>query len=121
MSDTLKDHVREGKTWMRALYMLLFAIIYSVAEVVIGFVVLLQFLTLLFTGASNERLLKLGQSLSTYVYQIMLFLTFNTETHPYPYGAWPKGAPPVDRRRKKIAAEEGDEPKADDSQKEDNK
>ena len=118
MSDTLKENVREGKTWRRALYMLLFAIIYGVAEIVITFVVLLQFLTTLFTGTTNERLLKLGQSLSTYVYQIMLFLTFNSETHPYPYGAWPKGAPPADRKRKKVETEESEEPPAEDIQKE---
>ena len=121
MSDSLKDNVRAGKTWKRALYMLLFAIIYGVAEIVLTLIILLQFLTLLFTGKTNERMLKLGQSLSTYIYQILLFLTFNSETHPYPYGAWPKGAPPADRRRKKVEPEEGEESSARDIQKEESK
>jgi hypothetical protein len=47
----------------------------------------------LFTGDTNERLLTLGQNLSTYVYQITLFLTFNSDEHPYPFGDWPDGPP----------------------------
>lgn len=93
MSNELKAHLKERRTWLRGLYMLLFAIFYTVAEIVITVVVIFQFLLALFTGSTNERLLKLGQSLSTYVYQIIQFLTFNTDYHPYPFGAWPKGAP----------------------------
>jgi len=93
MSDELKEHLKERRTWLRGLYMLLFAFFYTVAEVVITAVVIFQFLMVLFTGNSNERLLKLGQSLSSYVYQILQFVTFNSEYHPYPFGAWPKGAP----------------------------
>ena len=27
------------------------------------------------------------------MYQVFQYLTFNTEYHPYPFGAWPKGEP----------------------------
>ena len=93
MSDELKAHLKERRTWLRGLYMLLFAFFYAIAEIVITAVVIFQFLLTLFTGSTNERLLKFGQSLSTYVYQILQFLTFNAEYHPYPFGAWPKGVP----------------------------
>ena len=105
MSDNLKAHLKERKTWLRGLYMLMFAIFYSIAEFVIFAVVLFQFLLALFTGHTNERLLKLGQSLSTYVYQILQFLTFNSDYHPYPFGAWPKGAPKESAKRSKPAVE----------------
>ncbi len=103
MSDELKTHLKERSTWLRGLYMLLFAIFYAVAEIVITAVVIFQFLLALFTGSSNERLLKLGQSLSTYVYQILQFLTFNSDYHPYPFGAWPKGSPKENTRQAKSA------------------
>ena len=93
MSDDLKQNIRERKTWLRGLYMLLFLVFYSVAEVVIFVVVAFQFVLTLLTAQTNDRLVKLGQSLSTYQYQILTFLTFNTNQHPYPFGAWPKGAP----------------------------
>jgi hypothetical protein len=56
-------------------------------------VVVFQFLSQLLTRRTNQRLLKLGQSLSTYSYQILVFLTYNSEYRPYPFGAWPKGEP----------------------------
>ena len=93
MNDEVKDNIRQSKTWMRALYMLLFTIIYAVTEVIITAVVVFQFLLVLFTGKANPRLLEFGQSLGTFIYQILQFLTFNTETMPYPFGEWPKGSP----------------------------
>ncbi|MCW8957290.1 MAG: DUF4389 domain-containing protein [Gammaproteobacteria bacterium] len=100
MSDDVKDNIRETKTWMRALYMLLFAIIYAVTEIIITAVVVFQFLLVLFTGKTNPKLLQFGQSLSTFIYQILQYLTFNSETQPYPYGEWPKGAPTSSAARK---------------------
>jgi hypothetical protein len=89
----VKENLKSQSTWKRGLYMLLYIIFSRVAEIVLGFVILFQFLLKLFTGETNERLLKLGQGLSTYVYQAFQFLTFNSEYHPYPFGAWPKGEP----------------------------
>ena len=62
---------------MRGLYMLLCAFFYAVAELVLYAVVIVQFLLKLFTGETNPRLLKFGQSLATYIYQLVQFLNFN--------------------------------------------
>ena len=75
--------------WQRGLYMLLFAFLISIARFVAFAVIILQFLFVLFSGATNTRLLSFGKSLSTYTYQVMLFLTFNSEQHPYPMSEWP--------------------------------
>ena len=93
MSNDVKENLKSQSTWKRGLYMLLYIIFSRIAEIVLGVIVLFQFLLKLFTGETNERLLKLGQGLSTYVYQVFQFLTFNSEYHPYPFGAWPKGEP----------------------------
>ncbi len=93
MDSEIKDNLKNKTTWTRGLYMLLFIFCNGVAKVVIYAVVILQFLLSLFTRQPNTRLLNLGQSLSSYVYQILQFLTYNTEDHPYPLGAWPKSDP----------------------------
>jgi len=93
MGDDIRQNLHNRTTWWRALYMVLFMVIYGIAEFVITAVVLFQFLSVLFTGGSNERLLMLGQNLSTYIYQIMLFLTFNSDEKPYPFDDWPDGPP----------------------------
>ena len=94
MSHDIKENFKQQSTWLRGLYMLMFALFYSVADIVLFAVVIFQFLLKLFTGNNNPRLLKLGQSLATYIYQIIQFLTFNSDYQPYPFGAWPKGEPP---------------------------
>jgi hypothetical protein len=93
MSNDVKDNIKKQSTWIRGLYMLLFTIFSRMAEVVLFAVILFQFILKLLTGNTNERLRKLGQSMSTYIYQILQYLSFNTEVHPYPFGAWPKGEP----------------------------
>lgn len=93
MSNDVKENLKSQATWKRGLYMLLYAIFYTVAEIVLIVVIVFQFLLKLFTGETNERLRKLGQGISTYIYQILQYMNFNSEYQPYPFGAWPKGEP----------------------------
>ena len=103
MSDEIKQNIKKKSTWLRGLYMLLFLIFYSVAKVIIFIVITFQFVLSLLTVKTNDRLVKLGQSLSTYIYQIMTFLTFNSDEHPYPFGTWPEGQPTAKKAAKKTA------------------
>jgi hypothetical protein len=75
--------------------MLLFAVAYGVAELLLLVTAVFQFLYLLVTGKTVERLLIFGENLSRYFYQIIRYLTFNTEERPFPFSDWP-GAAPVD-------------------------
>ena len=93
MSDEIKENLHQQSTWKRGLYMLMFALLYSIAEIVLFAVVLFQFLLKLFTGNTNPRLLKLGQGIATYIYQIIQYLTFNSDYKSFPLGAWPTGEP----------------------------
>lgn len=95
-----REHIKRTSTWLRGFYIVLFAILLYVAEVVIAAVVVFQFLHTLFTGKTNRRLLTLGQSLSTYAYQILAYLSYNSDDQPYPFSAWPKGAPTAGARHK---------------------
>ena len=92
--EELKQHVKSRTTWLRLFFLLVFVLLYGVSRVVVGAVVVLQFFWLLFTGGTNTRLRLFGQALATYTYQIVLYLTFNTEQRPFPFDAdWPAGPP----------------------------
>ena len=84
--------VKEDKNaiWWRGLYMLLFAVLYSAAKAVVVVVVVFQFFYVVIKGKQNEQLLKFGKALGQYIYEILLFLTFNREEHPFPMSPWPK-------------------------------
>lgn len=77
--------------WVRGLYMLLFVLFYSVAEIVMGVVVIVQFGYRLFNEENHPRLLRLGAAIASYVYQVLRFLSFNTEKMPFPFSDWPEG------------------------------
>ena len=75
---------------MRLFFMIVIALLYLVSRVVVGAVVVVQFLWVLLTGEANQKLQLFGQALSTYTYQIILYLTFNTEERPFPFDTdWP--------------------------------
>lgn len=105
MSGEVKENLKQQSTWMRGLYILLFAIFYSIAEIVMFATVVFQFLIKLFTGETNPRLMKLGQCLATYIYQIIQYITFNSDYEVYPFGAWPKGEPSELKKLDKSAEE----------------
>jgi hypothetical protein len=93
MRKDIQENVKQKSIWKRGLYMMLFSFFYSIAEFVLFASVIIQFLFKLFTGETNPQLSKLGQSIATYIYQIIQFLTFKSEYHVYPLGEWPKGTP----------------------------
>ena len=91
MDNQLKASLTAADTWLRGLYMLLFTVIYSVSEFVLGLVVVFQFIHVLVTRRTNDRLLDFSSDMSVFIYQVLQFLTFNSEAKPYPFAAWPDG------------------------------
>lgn len=91
---SFKGNVTDRSTWLRLFFMLVVLLLYSVSRIVTGAVVVLQFFWVLFTGRTNGKLEQLGQALATYTYQIVRYLTYNTETRPFPFDTdWPSGPP----------------------------
>lgn len=87
---SVEDHVKSKATWLRLFFILVFFALYFVSRIVVFAVVVVQFFWLLFTGTINEQLRSLGQSLASYTYEIVRFLTFNTDVRPFPFDApWP--------------------------------
>lgn len=89
MSEDYKQNIKDHNTWMRGLYIVLFTIIYSVTEIIIALVVIFQFLSLLLTQQKNSKLLIFGKNLSTFIYQILSYVTFNSNERPYPFADFP--------------------------------
>ncbi len=85
----IMENLSKGQTWLRGLYMLLFVMIYSVTEILVAAVVVLQFFFVLLSGKQNTRLREFGNSLSIFIYQIMSYWTYNSEEKPFPFAAWP--------------------------------
>jgi len=86
----IERNIKSRTTWLRLLFMIIVVFLYGISRIVVGAVVVLQFFWVLFTGNTNERLKGLGQSLATYTYQIVRYLTYNTDSRPFPFDDdWP--------------------------------
>jgi len=80
----LKDKLFRGG------YILLFAILYSIAEVVLSAIVIFQFLHTLIKDDINPRLKTFSSQINIYVYDILQYVTYNSEVKPYPFTEWKK-------------------------------
>lgn len=92
MNEQINFNITSPSTWRRIAFMLIYAIIDGLVRTLLGAVILLQIVTALLTGKPNQNILDFGRSLSVYIYHIMLFMTFNTETLPFPFSDWNRTA-----------------------------
>lgn len=82
---------RKRNIWMRGLFMLLMGFALHVSGTVLAVIAVIQFVIVLVNGSPNARLLVFGRSLANYLRQIVNYLTFVTETMPFPFSEWPTG------------------------------
>jgi hypothetical protein len=88
MDEQINYNLKQLSTWKRIFFMLVFAAIGALVRMILWTVIILQVASTLLTGKANQNVLSFGRSLSVYIYHIMLFLTFNTETLPFPFSDW---------------------------------
>ena len=87
-SNSTADH----GAWIRLLYMLLFVLIANIVEVIVLVTMIVQFIMQVSTGNANQRLQTLGRQLGAYIQAIIGFLTYRTDTIPYPFNPWSYGS-----------------------------
>ena len=87
----MEDNLKSKSTWLRLVFMIIFAAIANLTLLVTGFIVVIGFLFVLFTGDVNEKVRQAGAVVSCYLAEILRYLTFNTDTKPFPFdGELPK-------------------------------
>ncbi len=89
--EEVRENISSRKTWVRLIYMIVMAIAWNIAEIIFWAVTVLQFLIKLITGATNPYLRRFGRQLAAFFQQTARFETFDTETVPFPFSAWPSG------------------------------
>ena len=92
MDEQINYNLKQLGTWKRIFFMLVFAAIGALVRMILWAVIILQVASTLLTGKANPNVLSFGRSLSIYTYHILLFLTFNTETLPFPFSEWNQSA-----------------------------
>jgi len=94
MDEDIKKNLKDRSSWLRGLFIVLFVIFYNVAEIVLMAIVLVQFGFKIVTGELNDKLLSFSKTLSRYIYEVLQFITYESETMPFPFSDWPENEEP---------------------------
>jgi len=89
MSGNLKQKLTRPSIWLRLVFMIVLAIAFNIAGIVILAVIVFQFLATLFTRTPNTQFTRFGRNLARYLQQITTFMTFATKEKPFPFSPWP--------------------------------
>ncbi len=87
-SQDIKKNVSNAKQWIRILYMLIFGFILYFVMMVMWVVVFIQAIFAVITGSTNEHLQTFSKDLSKYISDMVMFLTYNLESKPFPFSPW---------------------------------
>ncbi|MDX1781469.1 MAG: DUF4389 domain-containing protein [Thalassovita sp.] len=79
------DDGKKGAVWLRLLFMIIFAVLFGIAETILAVGAVLQFGFLLFTGKRNEAIADFGDKLADWMRGVARFLTAVTEDKPFPF------------------------------------
>jgi hypothetical protein len=85
-TDESETYESGGRDWTRVLLVILFALIYQVAEVVFFAVTLFQVVCMLVTGDRNDRLNEFAGTLTEYIYQVLEYICLRSDVQPWPLG-----------------------------------
>jgi len=72
----------------RLLFMALCFALFGVVRFALWTVVLLQFMSHVFTGRPTRIGVKWGEALSAWIFNMMLFMSYSTERMPFPFSAF---------------------------------
>jgi len=74
---------------IRAAYMLLFLLAFSLAQALLTLAAVIQLVLAFAAGAPNGRLVDFGRSLAIWLAETAAFLSFASERRPFPFSPWP--------------------------------
>jgi hypothetical protein len=91
MSDMseIKQSIESDAFWVRTLFIILYSIVYRILDMVVLFLVIVQWGFTLATGSVNPALSQFSGGLACYISQIVEYVTGHSETKPFPFADWP--------------------------------
>ncbi|MFJ4498212.1 DUF4389 domain-containing protein [Pseudomonas atacamensis] len=84
-----KSETQYESILLRVLWMIVYLLVWQVAQFILGAVVLVQLIYRLIYGAPSASLMNFGDSLSQFLAQIGRFGTFHSDQKPWPFADWP--------------------------------
>lgn len=91
MAGNLRAELTAGHKWQRLLCIIVYAIMFQIAEVALGVMIAVQFIWTLVTGSPLEGLREFGYRLSRWLREAVDYSTWASDARPWPFGnPWPQ-------------------------------
>lgn len=90
MKNQFLASARSFDHWTRLFLIIVYFFVKRIVDFFIMVLAAVQFLFMTLTSSPNPNLLDFSKSLSTFAYQIMLFVTYASNERPFPFSPWPK-------------------------------
>jgi hypothetical protein len=74
--------------WLRGLWMLVLAMMFGLAQTILGVVAVVQFLWMLFAKEKNHLLVEFGDDLGKWMAHVARFQSGASEDKPFPWARW---------------------------------
>ena len=90
MDELTEPRLKRGDHWLRLVIALAyFGLLFYLGRILVGLVLIVQFLLIAFLGDANRRLLDFTADLNRFSYHILQFVTWNSDDRPFPFSDWP--------------------------------
>lgn len=90
MDENIKKSLMMGDKWTRLFFMVVYAIVNYIVQLLIWALAAVQFIFTLLASKPNDNLLKFTSDLTAFSYHMIRYLTYNEENRPYPFTPWSK-------------------------------
>ena len=88
----LTENIKEPSIWVNFFLKIFYLVFLNFIVPFLGFITLLQLLFSIGSKKPNENLVSFSKKISSYIYQIINFITYSSDQRPWPFNSFPESS-----------------------------
>ena len=88
----LTENIKEPSIWVNFFLKIIYLVFLNFIVPFLGFITLLQLLFSIGSKKPNENLVSFSKKISSYIYQIINFITYSSDQSPWPFNSFPESS-----------------------------
>ena len=88
----LTENIKEPSIWVNFFLKIVYLVFLNFIVPFLGFITLLQLLFSIGSKKPNENLVSFSKKISSYIYQIINFITYSSDQRPWPFNSFPESS-----------------------------
>ncbi|MDC3150677.1 DUF4389 domain-containing protein [SAR86 cluster bacterium] len=88
----LTENIKEPSIWVNFFLKVIYLVFLNFIVPFLGFITLLQLLFSIGSKKPNENLVSFSKKISSYINQIINFITYSSDQRPWPFNSFPESS-----------------------------